>query len=656
MVQVSANPFGDFRLECRRLLEKAFIEEFAGQEIPNIGLDLPPSPQFGELSSSLCFDLARRLGADPMKVAELLAKGVEHSLASTGSSLVRAVKAEGGGYINFYANFSRLADLTLNSVRALGDEYGYVRTDQPLRVIVEHTSANPIHPLHIGHGRNSLLGDSLARILEARGHRVSKHFYIDDMGRQSAIIALGYKMLGQPKPEGKADHFIGAIYSISSCLLEIRRLKGEIEKAKSLQASDEKILELQRRMDDWISAAAQLKERFPKLFEDLLGKITAAENPELEVNLLLREYEACKDYARNLIRSISTLCLQGFKETLSRVDILIDSWDWESDFVWSGNVSRYFDALKRTPYVGFDGSVFEFYADAVVQSFGLREELGLKKNYEVPSLTLGRSDGTTLYTTRDIAYTIWKFGRADWVINVIGMEQSLAQLQLKLALYALGRVDEARRLTHFSYNLVTFPGQRISARRGRFLSFDEVIDEAVERAYVEVSKRSPDLSEGNKREIAEAVGIGAVKYALVGTDPQKPVTFTWDRVLDFERNSGPYIQYSHARACSILRRARFLAEEADFNLLNEPVERDLVLLISRFPDVFIDAAENLKPHAIADFANTLADKFNTFYAYLPVIRAEPSELRSARLMLVEAVKTVLKNALSLLGIKAPERM
>jgi arginyl-tRNA synthetase len=282
--------------------------------------------------------------------------------------------------------------------------------------------------------------------------------------------------------------------------------------------------------------------------------------------------------------------------------------------------------------------------------------LGLREDYEVPPLTLTRADGTTLYTTRDIAYTLWKFDRAEKVINVIGMEQSLAQLQLKLALYALGYSKCADNLVHFAYNLVTLPGYKMSSRRGRYITFDEVLDEAVQRAYTEVSKRSPQLTEEEKREIARFVGIGAVRFALVDVDAAKPLVFTWDRVLNFETNSAPYVQYTHARACSILRKAAREPAKADFTLLKEPLERELVLSLASFPETFSEAAEYFKPNLIADFANALADKFNTFYNAFPVIKAEPPELSDARLALTDATRIVLHNALNLIGVVAPEKM
>jgi arginyl-tRNA synthetase len=309
-----------------------------------------------------------------------------------------------------------------------------------------------------------------------------------------------------------------------------------------------------------------------------------------------------------------------------------------------------------SPFVYTEGGVLEFDAEKVARVLNLKAKLGLREDYEVPPLTLVRADGTTLYTTRDVAYTLWKFNRADKVINVIGMEQSLAQLQLKIALYALGNSKYADNFVHFAYNLVTLPGYRMSSRRGHYITFDEVLNEAVERAYEEVSKRSPQLSEGEKRGIANFVGLGAVRYALVDVDPSKPVVFTWDRVLNFETNSAPYVQYTHARACSILRKAAREAENADFALLKEKLECDLVLSLASFPDAFIEATEYLKPSLISGFANALADKFNTFYNALPVIKAEPQELSDSRIALTDAIRIVLHNALTLIGIVAPEKM
>ena len=647
----SANPFNDFRFECQSVLQNALKKVFPEIKVERLTLEKPPSLEFGQLASSLCFELAKKIGEKPLVLAEQLIDALDKSSLS----LVEKVVPAGGGYINFHVNFAKFSALTLESVRHGDTEYGFIKTDKPSKIIVEHTSVNPIHPIHIGQARNPMLGDAIARMLKSRGHTVYRHYYVDDVGRQTAVVAYGYKKLGKPKPKEKPDHFIGRIYTITSCLIEINRLKKELERAKAVSATEE-IVKINKELDEWVSIAAELKEKFPELFENLLRKISEDENPEDMVNELNRAYEAGDERAKNLVREVSELCLEGFKETLSRVGVFYDSWDWESELVWSKQVEDVLNKLRKTPYIFASGSVLEFDAEKVAREFGLKRKLGLREDHEIPSLTLVRADGTTLYTTRDIAYTLWKFKKAEKVINVVGMEQTLAQLQLKIALYALGYGNLADNVVHFAYNLVTLPGYKMSSRRGRYITLDEVIDEAIKRAYEEVSKRSPHLSEEEKKDIANFVGIGAVRYALVEVAPSKPVVFTWDRVLNFERNSAPYIQYSHARACSILRKAARKPENPAYELLKEKLEHEIVLALASFPDTFTEATEFLKPNVIADFANALADKFNTFYNALPVIKAEPKELSDARLALVDAVRIVLRNALNLIGVVAPERM
>jgi len=646
----SANPFAAFRKECKTSLREALSRLHPHVSVSPT-FDFPPSPDLGELASSLSFELARRVGREPREVAEEIVAALDTSRFP----LVQSVEAAGAGYMNFHADLAKLSALTIESARALGTQYGHIKTDDPKRIIVEHTSANPIHPIHFGTARNSILGDALARLLEARGHKVFRHYYVDDVGLQTAVVAYGYEKLGKPKPKGKPDHFVGSVYTMTSCITEIRRLKGEIKRAKERSMTEE-ALRLQTELDDWVSAAADFEERFPELFNTLLEEIGKDENPEAAVNSLIRRYEAGEEAAKELLGGVCRLSLEGHRETLERAGIHFDSWDWESTFMWNGATGRVLSQLRETPYVFEAEGALEFDAERVAQDLNLKERFGLREEYEVPSKVLVRADGTTLYTTRDIPYSLWKLQKAEKAINVIGMEQKLSQLQLKLALCALGHADIAENLIHFAYNLVRFPGYRMSSRKGRYITFDEAMDEAVRRAYEEVSKRSPHLSEEEKRRISEVVGVGAVKYALVEVDAAKPVAFTWDRVLDFERNSAPYLQYSYARARSILRKASKEPKNPDYSLLKAPLERDIVLMLARFPEAFLGAADGLQPNSVADYANALADKFNSFYQSLPVIRAEPKDLSDARLALVNASSIVLRNALHLLGIETLERM
>jgi arginyl-tRNA synthetase len=653
---VAENPFQMFRQEAEKSLADALKKLFPEIQLQNLSIEKPANPEFGHLASSLCFELARKIGEKPFHLAQRLAKAI----GSSSFSLVEKVAPAGGGYVNFHINLAEFSALTLESARVLDASYGFVKTDRPQRVIVEHTSANPLHPINIATARNPVLGDTLARILKARGHTVYRHFYIDDVGRQSSVVAYGYEKLGKPKPEGKPDQFIGKIYTTTSCIVEINRLKKELERAKAISAEEE-IRKITRELDDWVAVAAELKQKYPRLFDQLLDKVGRDPNAETAIKILNQAYEAADRKAKQLVRTVTELCLEGFKETLKRIDVTLDSWDWESELVWSSHVEDVLKRLKESPYTFTEAGVTEFDAERVILELDLRKRLNLREGQEVPPLTLMRADGTTLYTTRDVAYTLLKFEKAERVINVIGMEQSLAQLQLKIALHALGYGKYADNLVHFAYNLVTFPGYKMSSRKGRYIAFDDVMDEAVKRAYEEVSKHSPQLSEEEKNRIANFVGLGAVRYALIEVDTSKPVVFTWDRVLNFEKNSAPYIQYTHARACSILRKAAKPAtktsyKDLQYKMLREKLEQEIILSIASFPDTFIEAAEYLKPHMIADYANSLADKFNTFYNAYPVIKAEPEGLSSARLALTDTVRIVLRNSLNLIGILAPEKM
>ncbi|MCW4000188.1 MAG: arginine--tRNA ligase [Candidatus Bathyarchaeota archaeon] len=645
---IAQNPFELFRQECQTLLQDAINKTLPEIKPPQITLKKTPNLDYGQLATSLCFELAKKLNQKPLPLAEHLVAAIDPS----GFNLVEKVAPAGGGYINFHLNFGKFASLTLDSVEQLGADFGFVKTPSPKRIIVEHTSVNPLHPIHIGQARNPMLGDALARILQLRGHAVSRHYYIDDVGRQSSVVAYGYQKLGRPKPTEKPDLFVGKIYTVTACIVEINRLK----RLRSIAQNPDDLAKTNRELDEWVAIAAELQEKYPVLFEALLSKISQDQNPEEEISRLNRSYEDGAPEAKQLIREVSDLCLDGFRQTMGRVGVKYDSWDWESDFVWTPQVSEVMARLKATPFIFNEKGVLQFDANKTVQALDLKSKLGLSENNEVPPLTLVRADGTTLYTTRDIAYTIWKFRHAEKVVNVIGMEQSLAQLQLKLALYAMGFSVQADNLVHFAYNLVTLPGYKMSSRRGHYITFDEVLDEAVRRAYQEVTKRSPMLSEDEKHVIADFVGLGAVRYALLDVDSGKPVMFTWERVLNFETNSAPYVQYTHARACSILRKAGRQPQNPDYSLLSERLEKELILNLAGFPDMFIEATEYLKPNMIADYANALADKFNTFYNAHPVLKADSQGLIDARLALTKAIQTVMKNTLNLIGVTAPEKM
>ena len=650
-IEMIEDPFGKFRRECEVILNRA-LETLYTQTEKSLMLEIPPKPEMGELASSLPFDLSKRLRVSPRSIAE----GISNILDVSGSELVDSVVAGGSGYINFLANYSKLSRLTLESVIGLDEVYGYLQTTVPSKVIVEHTSVNPAGPIHIGSSRNSLLGDSIARLLKARGHNVSTHFYVNDVGRQIGVVVYGQNLLGEYKPKGKPDHWIGLLYAATSCIIAIRTLNSKIRLLREEPDSEIDLDKISKDLEDWKSAAKEIRSKEVRLYDKLSQKIDEDDDPEDSIGRIIRLYEAGDLKIKNLVRMVIDLCLEGFKDTYRRVGIFWDSWDWESDLVWSGAVSEVIKRLIESPYAIEVDGVPAVDVELVSQKMGLKKLYSISEGLEIPHLILQRSDRTTLYTTRDVAYSLWKFRHADRVINVIGSDQSLTQIQLKIVLSVLTSPEKAERLIHSPYGLVDLPGYKMSKRMGRYITFDEILDEALRRAYKEVKERSPHLSEEEKGHIAEAVGVGAVKYALLNVASTKNVVFTWDRVLNFETNSAPFVQYAHARACNILKRSDSDEIEAEYGLLEDPSEKSLIRMLAIFPEIFTNASESLQPNMIAGFANDLASKFNSFYAKLPVLKAESKGLKDARLTLVKSTRIVLRNSLNLLGIEPLERM
>lgn len=644
---LNQNPFGSFRKECEISLEKIVKKLYPDFVFPKFTLDFPPNPQYGDLASSICFELSKVYREKP----ENLASKIVDEILKLKLDLVWKVESS-KGYINFFVNLPKLTKLTVDSAEKLKKEFGLIKTEKPEKIIVEHTSANPSGPLHVGTARNAILGDALARILKARGHNIKRHFYIDDVGRQVAIVAYGYKLLGKPKIAEKPDRWFGFVYTATNCAVEIKTLKEKISKTQN----QEELERLKRKLDEYAAVAVELESTNKKEFYKILEGVSSDPDPNQTIEKIIINYEKGEKETKKLVKKIVKACLKGFKETLRKAGVTFDCWDWESNLVWSGKVEKAVKKLKETPYVFMRDGALVFNVQFAAETLGVKQKLFGESLLEIPPLVLVRSDGTTLYTTRDIAYHLQKFKWADRAVNVVGIEQKLAQLQLKTALLVLGVRKALDSLIHYAYELVKLPDYKMSRRRGRYITFDELIDEAVNMALSEVSKRSPSLPEKQKRQIAKAVGIGAVKYAMLNVSATKTVVFSWDKVLNFEANAAPYIQYAHARASNILRKIKVKPSKPDYTLLQDPLEKRLIVKLSRFPEVFCEAADNLKPEMLTEYANSLADAFNAFYNKLPVLKAENRALRDARLKLVKTTKIVLENSLHLLGIKTPGKM
>jgi arginyl-tRNA synthetase len=605
-----------------------------------------PREEYGDFG----FPLLRFVRADSVE-------GVVGSVASClGGSVDYLSLDVVKGFLNIRFNEVKLGgvviDLTANGwapgIARVGD--GEVKT-----IVVEHTSANPVHPLHMGHARNSSLGDTLARMLKARGHRVVRRFYVNDMGRQVAVLTLGFKILGltpqyvASRLKAKIDHAVGWVYALTHTTIDlVLARKGAIEEdAESLA-----------------STIARLREKDVELADMIIENVMKLEDPEAELSRIMSRYEAGLEPERSIVRSVAGKVIEGFKETLEKLGVEFDYWDWESDVVWSGLLSSTLEKLKGSRYIvkhkdALALDVARVAKEVVEPSGELSQTIRLPRGFEIPPMILARSDGTTLYWTRDIAYSLYKFesSKADMVVNVIAGEQRLPQLQIRLALLALGRVREAVNMIHYDYEMVRLPGRVMRGRRGEYVSLDEIVEDAEARALQEVLKRNPGLGVEEARIIAGKVAVGAIRFSLVQPGALKPIVFDVEKVLNFEENTGPYLQYTYARAHNILEKHGPIDFSlADPRAYSDSLRRALLIQALTYPLVAAKAADELRPEDLASYLLKLADTFNRWYQRDSVIHEQDMGAREAKAILVKLVRDVLSSGLGVLGVPVLERM
>jgi len=646
------NPFKTMIDECRSILYQAIITEFPTQKNIIIKIEEPPSDKFGDLSTNICLQISKELGKPPKKIAERIA----NSIQIPKDSYIERVNVAGLGYLNFYLKTEKITEFVINSIRTLNRDFGFPKVKQPENILIEHSSINPVHAIHIGQARNSILGDAISKILRARGHNVETHFYINDAGRQSAIVAYGFNNIEKFQSKTKIDHYIGQIYSITSCLIEIQSCKKKLLELEDNKSDKIDMTDIQSKLDEWTSVALQLQNQNRDIFEELRERLLQISDPESQINNLLRKYEEGDAYTKSLIRKVTELCIQGFKQTFSRLKINFDKWDWESDLLWSGNVSDIIKKLSESKHVSKDDDVLKLRSDQVIEEFEIRKMLEISDDFMLPPVSLTRSDGTSLYLTRDIAYSLFKFEHAKQVINVVGMEQLHEQLHVRVALSVLGLKKLAENLRHFVFGLVKFPGEKMSSRRGKIVTLDGVVEEGVKRAYAEVEKRSPMLSTEEKKNMAETISIDAIKYALLSVEPLHEVVFSWDRVLNFETNSAPFINYGYTRANGILKKVGNISLPINYTKLGHSLEKRLILSLAKFPSIFIDASDRLRPDDLATYANQLTKQFHEYYEKFDVSHLDDDELKNSRAHLINAFKIVVSNCMNVLGIVLSERM
>ncbi len=598
--------------------ERAFIESkiqsFCQENgIPLADLKWQPIPFNGEWGISTSFFQTAaneaRTGKGPGKPvphrAQEIAEGVKAQIGDVkGITHTEAVK----GYLNLYFSTDEYASRVVNTVLKEGQSFGSGE-NKTERVMVEFAQPNTHHSFHMGHARNTILGESLARIVEFAGFETIRATYPGDIGLGVITVVWAYdKFYKGQEPEGvhERGQWLANLY------VEATRLLTE----KEDETPEEK---MQREAYD-----AERREMY-------------------------RRWDAGDLNVRSLWLETREWSLEEFRDILSILGVQMDVWFFESEVDESSKeiVSELIErgiAEDERPEGG----------PVIVR---IDEKLGLEKEKYRTAVIL-RSDGTSLYLTKDLALAKDKFEKykVDRSLYVVDNRQSL-HFQQAFKILELWGFPQAKDCFHLAYGFVTLPDGAMSARQGRVVLFKEVADEAERRALEAMTERTPQMSDTMRIQIARQIGLGALAYAMLSVDNNRDIVFDVNEALSFDGRTAPYIQNAYVRANSILRKAGGMPTQVTaFEYKLDSHEVELIDLISRFPDTVEQAADEYRPLVVATYTFDLANTFHSFYHSVPVINAENAHVQQARLRLVAAARQTLDNALRLLTIHAPEVM
>ena len=479
-------------------------------------------------------------------------------------------------------------------------------------VMVEYSSPNTNKPLHLGHVRNNLLGYSIARILEASGNRVFKTNIVNDRGIHICKSMLAWQRWGNgatPESTGKkGDHLIGDFY-----VLFDKHYKAEL--------------------------TALMNEGKTKEEAEAASPLMA------DARAMLRRWEDGDEEIRSLWSTMNSWVYAGFDETYKRMGVSFDEIYYESETYLLGK-EEVLRGLKEGKFVQDpDGSVWADFTNE-----GLDRKILL------------RSDGTSVYITQDIGTAKMRFDKhpIDKMVYVVGNEQEYHFKVLSLLLDRLGYAF-GKGLVHFSYGMVELPDGKMKSREGTVVDADDLMDEmvATARAIAEEQGKGKDMPAEEAAEVARRVGLGSLKYFILKVDPRKNMTFNPKESIDFNGNTGSFIQYTYARIRSLLRKAEELGITlpATFaGLTISTKEQELIAKVAEYADIVEEAARTYSPAVIANYVYDLVKEYNQFYHEFSILKEENEELRAFRLALSEVVARTIAAGFSLLGIEMPERM
>jgi arginyl-tRNA synthetase len=537
------------------------------------------------------------------RAQELASAIAEYLGKQAGFSRVEATK----GYLNLYFSSAEYSKNLVDTVLELGDDFG---RGQPKgeRVMIEYAQPNTHHSFHIGHFRNAILGEALARIVEFAGFDTIRATYPGDIGLGVITVLWIYqKFYEGQEPEG--------IHARGQWLLKL-----------------------------YVEATALLQPKDDETPEEKAQR----EGYEAERRELYRKWDANDPIVRELWLKTRQWSLDELIAIFDTLGIKMDAWFFESE------VDEPAKAIVEELVARGIADDERPQGGAVVVH--IDEKLGLKKEKYRSNIIL-RSDGTTLYLTKDLALAKIKFDtyHVDRSIYVVDVHQSLHLQQAFKILEMLG-FPQAAKCYHLEYGFVNLPEGGMSARRGRLVLFKDVADEAIRRVLFEIEQKNPDLPREQRQAVAEQVGLGAMIYAMLSIDNNKDMVYDMQAALNFDGHTGPYIQNAHVRANSIIKKGDGVPLQASFDYPLTSHEVQLIDLISRFPDTVELAALEYRPLIMANYAYDLAATFHSFYHVVPVIQTEDRTVRDARLRLVAAARQTLANALRLLDIESPQVM
>lgn len=531
-------------------------------------IETPPSADMGDYAFP-CFALAKEMKKSPVDIAAELANSIKPI------NEIPEIKAA-GPYLNFFLDKKTLVEQAINKILKEKEKFGCC--GKRGRVLIEHTSINPNASPHVGRARNSIIGDSIKRILEFSGFETEAHYYVNDVSKQIAMMSLN--CTGGEK--------------FSQLLKKYQEISRKVKKSPAL---------------------------------------------EKKVFAVLNKFESGDKATRDKIKRIVSIAIEGQKKILLDFGIKFDRFDYESSYLKGS-----YEILKRLDKTG------RLFTDSDGRKVLNQEGTGVEKGMKSPVLVLTRNDGTGLYPLRDIAYTIDKLKKSERNIIVLGEDHKLYFQQVSAALKLLGYTPP--QAVHYSFVLIQGAGKakKMSTRKGDIVLLEDFMKEAEDKAEKEIENRK---TKGN----AKKIGYGAVKYAILKNSADKNIIFNWQDALSFEGDTGPYLQYSYARASSILKKAK--TDESKIKQIKvislDFHEIELAKKLALFSGVAQNAYRQLNPSAIANYAFQLAQQFNEFYHACPVIASE-KETQKQRLALVQSFRIVMKNALWLLGIEAIEEM